>query len=146
MARDSEDVALALALRTRVNLALHHLFAACRGCAVIGSIEAAHSGEVYGPFWDEILHNALSVAALSVAALETYANQLYRDGVLERTGVTTAASEEIVALVDREQILSKYSLILSFSKDARLVSVLALFDGLVSTLFEGVPHSRSHSL
>jgi hypothetical protein len=120
MPQDSGEVAFALTARTRVNLALHHLLAACRGCAAIGAIEVAHKRDIYGPFWDEILHNALSVSALSVAALEAYANQLYCDRVLEKAGVRTAASQEIVALVDREQILSKYSLILSFYKDARL--------------------------
>lgn len=120
MTDGSGDVALALQLRTRVNLALHHLLAACRGCAAIGAIESSHEGEEYGPFWDEILHNALSVSTLSVAAVETYANQLFCDGILENAGMRSAAAEEIAALTDREQILSKYSLALSVAKGIRL--------------------------
>ncbi len=117
---ETVDTAGSISARTRVNLALHHLLAACRGCAAISSIETAHQGAAYGPFWEEILHNALSVSALSVAAIEAYANQLYCDGVLEKAGIKAAASMEIMALVDREQILNKYSLVLSLHKGVAL--------------------------
>jgi len=107
------DVAIAAQARTRTNLALHHLFAACRFAAQLRRVELANQGAPFGPFWEEILQNALGVATLAVAALESYANQYYADGALESSALNDAAATMIARLVDREDILTKFDLALS---------------------------------
>lgn len=97
---------------TRVNLALHHLLAACRFAAQVGHVEREHDGETFGEFWDEILHYSLGVATLTVAALESYANEHLADGALSSTSINAAASDSIGRIIDREAILSKFDLIL----------------------------------
>jgi hypothetical protein len=106
--------------RTCTNLALHHLFAACRFSARVREIEFANAGQPFGSFWEEILQNSLGVATLSVAALESYANEMYFEGAVLRRGVNSIASVELANLVDRESILKKYSLALSISVGKKL--------------------------
>jgi hypothetical protein len=106
--------------KTRMNLALHHLFAASRFAANVVRIERLNSGQAFGPFWEEILHNSLGVATLTVAALESYANEMYFEGSVLNGKVTSAAAEEIGQLVDRESILRKYSVALSVQTGRRM--------------------------
>lgn len=98
--------------RCRTNLALHHLFAACRFSAQIGRIEHENAGQPFGEFWEEILQYSLGVVTLSVASLESYANEHMADGALSTGSLPSKASESIAALIDREPILSKFNLVL----------------------------------
>lgn len=106
--------------RSRTNLALHHLFAACRFSARVGEIENQNSGQPFGAFWEEILQNSLGVATLTVAALESYANEMYFQGAILRPGLTPAAAEEIAELIDRESVIRKYAIALSIAAGKRL--------------------------
>ena len=106
--------------RTRPNLALHHLFAACRFSATVGQIETGNAGQPLGPFWDEIFQNSLGVAALAVAALESYANEMYFEGAVLKPGLNSAAAAELAEVVDSESILRKYAIALSISAGKRL--------------------------
>ena len=106
--------------RTRTNLALHHLFAACRFSARVKEIESANAGQPFAAFWEEILQNSLGVAVLTVAALESYANEMYFEGSILKQGLNAAAAAELAEIIDRESILTKYSLALSISADKRL--------------------------
>ena len=63
-------------IKTYTNLAPHHLLAARRFADRIREIEKEHESEPVGPFWNEILHNALGVVTLAVASLEGYANEV----------------------------------------------------------------------
>jgi hypothetical protein len=96
-------------LSTCAYLGLHHLFAACRFAARIEQVERENSGQPFGDFWDEILHNSLGVATLTVACLESYANELYVKGLIITPALNPAAAQEIAELIDRESILRKYS-------------------------------------
>ena len=110
-------------IRTRTNLALHHLFAA---------------------FWEEILQNSLGVAVLTVAALESYANEMYFEGSVLKLGVNAAAAADLAEIIDRESILTKYSLALSISADKRLdlgISVTQNVEALIK-LRNAVVHFR----
>jgi len=100
-------------LRTRTNLALHHLLAAGRYAAQIAIVEQENKGQPLGPFWDEILQNSLGVVTLSVAALECYANELWFEHAPARPEMNEAAAEKISELIDRESVITKYSLALS---------------------------------
>lgn len=106
------SVTASVTARARTNLALHHLFAACRFAAQVERVEQENAGKPFGEFWEEILHYSLGVATLSVAALESYANEHLADGALSSTSLSPTASESIGALIDREAILSKFDLIL----------------------------------
>jgi hypothetical protein len=106
--------------RTRTNLALHHLFAACRFSTRVGLIETENAGQPIGPFCEEILHNSIGVATLTVAALESYANEMYFEGAILKTGLNSAAASELAEIVDREDILRKYAIAHSISAGKRL--------------------------
>ena len=132
------------AIRTRTNLALHHLFAACRFSARVGEIESANAGQPFAAFWEEILQNSLGVAVLTVAALESYANEMYFEGSVLKLGMNAASAADLAEIIDRESILTKYSLALSISVDKRLdlgISVTQNVDALIK-LRNAVVHFR----
>ena len=136
-------------IKTYVNLALHHLFAACRFAAHLRKLEREHKSEPYGPFWDEILHNALGVATLAVASLEGYANELY----FQSTGalapaLNPAATEVISQLADKEKILLKYDLVLTLRSGNRLCydsTLVQNVDALIR-LRNSIVHFRPRSM
>lgn len=107
-------------VKTRTNLALHHLFAACRFSAKVKEIENANLGKKFSGFWEEILHNSLGVATLSVAALESYANEMYFEGAVLKPSMNASAAEEMASIIDRETILKKYALALSITTGKKL--------------------------
>ena len=130
--------------RTRTNLALHHLFAACRFSARVKEIESANAGQPFAAFWEEILQNSLGVAVLTVAALESYANEMYFEGSILKQGLNAAAAAELAEIIDRESILTKYSLALSISAGKKLdlgLSVTQNVDALIK-LRNAVVHFR----
>jgi hypothetical protein len=90
---DSDTVAFTC--RTRTNLALHLLFAACRFAVRIEEVECENSGQPFGPFWEEILHNSLGVVTLTVASLESYANELKFEASFKTLALNRAAKQEI---------------------------------------------------
>ena len=106
--------------RTRVNLALHHLFAACRAAARVRELESQHAGEEFGEFWEEILHCSLTVVSLSVAAAESFANETLLDSPTFPESMPPSAVKELMALIDRKSILDKYRIALSLISGATL--------------------------
>ena len=99
--------------KSRTNLSLHHLFAACRFTARIEEIEQANAGQPFGSFWEEILQNALGVATLSVACIECYANELFFEGTAISSSLNSVATAVIAEALDSESILLKYSAVLA---------------------------------
>ena len=116
----SINVTATATARTRMNLALHHLFAACRSTARIHELEREHTGEPFGAFWEEILHHALGVATLTAASLESYANEMYFEGSILGQALSPPAAEEVALLIDREPVLRKYAVALSVRAGKRL--------------------------
>lgn len=114
------NVTVTATAKTRTNLALHHLFAACRFSARVGQVEAENVGQPFGSFWEEILQNSLGVATLTVAALESYANEMYFEGAILKPGLNQVAAEDLAEIVDKETILRKYAVALSISTGKRL--------------------------
>jgi len=101
-------------VKSRTNLALHHLFAACRFATRIGEIERQNLSQPFGSFWEEILQNSLGVATLSVACIEGYANELYFEPSAIAPTLNSAATALVAELLDNESILRKYSAALTF--------------------------------
>ncbi len=106
--------------KTRTNLALHHLLAACRFSARVGQVEAENANQPFGSFWEEILQNSLGVATLTVAALESYANEMYFEGAILKPGLNQVAAADLAEIVDKEAILKKYAVALSIATGKRL--------------------------
>jgi len=106
--------------RMRTNLALHQLLAACKASSRLTKIEEENSGQPFGGFWTDILHEALSVALLTVASLEAYANEFYFENAALISTVPPAVTSLIAELVERESILNKYDLAMTLSCKARL--------------------------
>lgn len=106
--------------KTRMNLALHHLFAACRFAARIRGVERDHTGQPFGAFWGEILHHALGVATLTAASLESYANEMHFEGSILAEALPLPVAAEIADLVDREPVLRKYAVALAVRAGKRL--------------------------
>ena len=134
-------------IKTYANLALHHLFAASRSAGRIAQIEKEYESAPFGPFWEEILQNSLGVATLTVAGLESYANELY----FEKTGllhVLNPATTEIIApLIDKEQTVRKFDLILALHKGKRIPhqdNVVQNIDVLIK-LRNAIVHFRPES-
>ncbi len=117
---DLPNPSLAATVRTRVNLGLHHLFAACRFATRLSAIEQEYAGHPFGGFWEEILHNALGVAMLTVASLESYANEMYFEGSILDTALPPTAAQELAVLIDKESVLRKYSMALAVRAGKKL--------------------------
>jgi hypothetical protein len=75
---EAPDV-MSATVKTRMNYAVPHLLSAAIFSRRVGEIEAKHSGQAFGPFWDEILAHATATVFLTVAGLESYANELFVD-------------------------------------------------------------------
>ncbi len=107
-------------MKSRMNLSLHHMFAACRFATKIGEIECQNQSQPFGVFWEEILHYALGVAMLTVACIEGYANELYFEPTAVAPTLNPAAATLIADLLDREPILQKYSAALTLRHGTHL--------------------------
>lgn len=105
---------------SRMNLGVHHLFAACRAVARIGQAEKDNAGKPFGEFWEPILHDSLVVATTTVASLESYANELYFEGKFIGTQISAQASRELGDLIDQKSLLRKFSTALAFRSDKQL--------------------------
>ena len=130
--------------KTRTNLALHHLFAACRFTTRIGEIEDQNRSQPFGAFWEEILQNALGVVTLSVACIECYANELYFEGSAISSALNPVAVEVVAEMIDSEPILRKYSAALALRVGKELdfgVPVVQNADALIK-LRNAVVHFR----
>jgi hypothetical protein len=106
--------------RTRTNLAVHHLLAACRFAGRVAKLEDENIGQPLGQFWDEILQNGLGAATLAVASLEAYANEMYFEGEILTPTINSVMAQELAEMIDRESILRKYALALALRKGERL--------------------------
>lgn len=107
------DVTAVITAKSRTNLALHHLLAACRFAARIGELERENIGQPFGGFWEEILQNALGVATLTVACAECYANELFFEGSAISPALNRVAADLIAESLDRDPILRRYSAVLA---------------------------------
>ncbi len=113
-------ISVSATLRTRVNLALHHLLAACRNASRIRQLELEHQGEPFGAFWEEVLHCSLSVVSLTVASIESYANEVLADSAGLPESMNAQATKEIADIIDRKPILDKFRIALSLISGATL--------------------------
>ncbi|HMV13037.1 MAG TPA: hypothetical protein PKD88_00465 [Nitrosomonas sp.] len=111
---------LRVSLKYRTGLALHHLLAAGRSAARVKTIEDANRDQPYGPFWDEILQNSIVVATLTVASLEAYANDLWFENTFLKDKLSNEACQKISELVEKNDILGKFDLVLAISTGKKL--------------------------
>lgn len=109
-------------LRLKHNLAIHHLFAACRSVGIIGKVEHDHvaAKDQFGDFWDEILQHSLVVATLTVAFLEANANDLYFDGKLDDAIRAAPGIEATIDMIHRKGVLDKYDIALQANTGNKL--------------------------
>ena len=128
------DATLTATARSRFNLGIHHLFTACKATKRIGLVEAENRGQPFGEFWDAILHDALVVATSGVACLESYANELYFDSSFVEHSLSSAASEQLAKLVDRQSIVEKFSTALAFRNGCSLPTGLPLVQNVDSLI------------
>ncbi|SRR6266568_1187734 len=130
--------------KTRMNLAIHHLFAACRLAARVGEIERANAKEPFGEFWEEIFQNSLGVATLTVACIECYANELFFEASALGRVLNPTAAATVADLVDNQSILRKYSVALAIRTGSELdfgISPVQGVDALIR-LRNAVVHFR----
>ncbi|NTV95334.1 MAG: hypothetical protein HGA75_07935 [Thiobacillus sp.] len=109
LAREPVSHAVAPPADVLGNLALHHLFAACRFSANVAQVEHDNAGRPLGSFWEEILHNSLGVAALTVTLLDGYAQDLRLEGSALAPRRHPAKVAEGAETDFGEGILGKYS-------------------------------------
>ncbi|TCJ11842.1 hypothetical protein EZJ19_14390 [Parasulfuritortus cantonensis] len=101
------------------SLALHNLFVACGFAANVARAENEYAGKPLGVFWEEVLHNALGVAALTVTFLDSLANELaYEGSVLAPRRGGPVPVPDSGAMV--EGVLQKYSTALTIHAGKRL--------------------------
>lgn len=117
--QEQGDTVVATA-KTRMNLAIHHLFAACRLAARVGEIERANASAPFGEFWEEIFQNSLGVAMMTVACMECYANELFFENSVLESVLTPVAAATVADLVDKQSILRKYSTALAIRTGSEL--------------------------
>jgi hypothetical protein len=101
-----------------------HLSAAARAAGRMSALERANNTAEFGPWCDEMLHEALTIATSSVAALESYANDLLFEGRGLGDDLNRATKELCtrVKKIDRLGILEKFDLVLAVGADIKLAS------------------------
>ncbi|SCX57623.1 hypothetical protein [Nitrosospira sp. Nsp1] len=138
------DEVSSVSIKTRVNLAWHHLFAASRAVGHVRQIEKEYESVPYGPFWEEIFHRSLSIVTLTVASLEGLANELYFENSAIEPTLNPAAAEVVARVIDRESIITKFDLVLALRSGKRMprdTGVVQNVEALVS-LRNAVLHFR----
>jgi hypothetical protein len=115
-----DDFHTSAKMDSAMNLAIHHLFAACRLTAQVGDVERVNASAPLGEFWEEIFQNSLGVVTLSVACIECYANELYFYESSLTPILNRATAATVAELVDKQSIMDKYILALAIRKDKKL--------------------------
>jgi hypothetical protein len=108
-------------VKTRMNYAVPHLMSAAMFSRRVGEIEAKHSGQAFGSFWEEILAYATATVFLSVAALESYANELFVDMDQNFPGVGNELLETLWTAYEEKRVFEKFDLALLLRGAPRLV-------------------------
>ena len=103
-----------------MNLAAQHLLGACRFARRLTEVEQENIGQPLGPFWEEVLHNALAVATMTTASLECYANEFYFENAALTPALHPQAVEAVADLADQASIVNKYDLALAVRSGRRL--------------------------
>ncbi len=98
---------------TRINFALQHLLGAARLSRQAYQIERINAGQVYGPFFEELLHIVPASIMLSVASLEAFVNELFADGTERFPSVRKELLDTIWDLAERVALLEKFDLTLT---------------------------------
>jgi hypothetical protein len=117
-------------LKTRMNYAVPHLMSAATFSRRVGEIEAKHSGQALGPFWDDILAHATATVFLAVAGLESYANELFIDMNQNFPGVREELSEKLWSDHERKSTLKKFDLALRLREASTRVADVASFQSV----------------
>ncbi|MEO6965617.1 MAG: hypothetical protein ABI076_06925 [Acidobacteriaceae bacterium] len=107
-------------IKTYMNLSPHHLLAASRSVGRVRQIEKEYEFQPLGPFWEEILHNALGIATLTVASLECYANELYFENTIFPPTLNPIATTMAAPMVEKETVLFKFEFALALNSGKRL--------------------------
>jgi hypothetical protein len=121
-------------ISTRMNFAVQNMMAAARFSRAVGSIEAAHAGQPYGSFHDEILHNASACIFLCCASLEAYTNEVYADRSKLFTGAERQAVEVEWRRKEWDSTLNKFEFFLEKKGKASISGSLSY--GEVATLVQ----------
>jgi hypothetical protein len=101
-------IAGVITVATRMNFAVQHLMAAARFSRAVKAVEAAHAGEQFGDFWDEILHNSVACVFACVASLEGYANELFDDRANVFPGYANDLLDKLWETFEQKPILEKF--------------------------------------
>lgn len=99
-------------VRVRMNFAVLHLAAAASFARRTAQVEAEHSQDDFGPFFEDILASSSACVLLSVASLEAYANELFIDAERHFPNVPPGAMEAIWSFAERESVTDKFQLFL----------------------------------
>lgn len=106
--------------RTRQNAAVQHMLAAARFARMTGDVEAAHTGEPFGEFFEDLMHYATASILFSAASLEAYINELFVDADTTFPEHRLRVINEVWALawerIERQTVLAKYAQALQLKK------------------------------
>jgi hypothetical protein len=117
-------------VKTRTNYAVPHLLSAATFSRRLGEIETRHSGQDFGPFWDEILAHATATVLLAVAGLESYANELFIDMNQNFPGVRQELLEKLWSDNERKSTLDKFDLALLLREASTRVAGIESFQSV----------------
>jgi hypothetical protein len=106
-----EIVGLSLTLRTRHNLAIHHLMAAALYARNVYAAENRHRGEPFGAHFEEIRWQVMACVMMAVAAVEAHFNERMQD---------LGVDNDFLKLIERKGILERHDLYLWFTDRPRL--------------------------
>jgi hypothetical protein len=97
---------------SRMNYSIPHLISASKFSSEVEKIEAAHAGESFGSWWEDVRHNAVACLFVISAAMESYANELFSDRKDVFPDAPTLLIDKIWDMSERKSPIEKLDLVL----------------------------------
>src|SRR5437667_6967447 len=100
----------------RFNFAIQHLLGAAHFSRHVAELEQAHTGKMFGGFFDEILWFSSACVLSCSAGLEAYANELFVDRSEHFPDLRPEVADKLWELFEQKPTLEKFDMALLLKK------------------------------
>jgi hypothetical protein len=128
------DITIVANAVSRMNYSIPHLISASRFSREVKAVEAANEGRPFGPWWEDMRHNAVSCLFVISAAMESYANELFSDRKDVFSGAPALLIDKIWDMSERKSPIEKLDLILHLREKPALDKKAAYYKAMIAVI------------